>query len=344
MIERSRNSSTWLITGGCGFIGSNMAARRHQCGDRVVVLDDLSRPGSALNRDWLVSLGVCEPIVASITDYRQISQTIETVDPDVILHCAAQVAVTRSIDDPLLHFQVNALGTLNVLECARLLDSPPAVLFSSTNKVYGELATGIDPTGVTEMAPLDFHSPYGCSKGAADQYVRDYWRIYGLPTVVFRQSCCYGPRQFGTEDQGWVAHFAFAAATQNRVIVYGDGCQIRDCLWIDDLLDIYDRAWESLANENRSICGEVFNVGGGPERTLCPNDLIRRFGLRADAAPWRPGDQRAYVSDVRKAKQFLDWRPTVGVDEGIERLCEWVASAGRRTRGTESPGRAPARR
>ena len=244
---------------------------------------------------------------------------------DVIYHLASQVAVTTSVQDPRHDFEANALGTFNVLEAARLSGRRPIVLYASTNKVYGgmedvavvEGETGYSyrdyPYGIPETYPLDFHSPYGCSKGAGDQYVRDYARIYGLPTVVLRQSCIYGPRQFGVEDQGWVAWFLIAAVTGQPITIYGDGKQVRDVLWVDDLLDLYDMVIEQID----VAAGQVYNVGGGPGNTLAVwqelGPMLTR--LMGDEIPvahddWRPGDQHIFVADIRKAERELGWRPT----------------------------------
>jgi CDP-paratose 2-epimerase len=258
----------------------------------------------------------------------------------VIYHLAGQVAVTSSVKDPRPDYEVNALGTFNLLEAARLSGRNPAVVFSSTNKVYGgmedvpvvERATRYGyrdlPYGVPESQPLDFHSPYGCSKGAADQYVRDYARIYGLPTVVFRMSCIYGPRQFGNEDQGWLAHFMIAALIGNPITIYGDGKQVRDVLFVDDLV----RAFRLAVEKIDVAAGEVFNIGGGPDNTLAVwhefRELLadlRGVKTRVRRREWRPGDQPCYVSDIRKAHRLLGWQPQVDKEMGVRRLWEWVS-------------------
>ena len=256
----------------------------------------------------------------------------------IVLHQAAQVAVTKSVEDPRSDFETNALGTLNVLESVRRLAPDAVLIYSSTNKVYGESAKlavvegqtrylyADLPDGISESHPLDFHSPYGCSKGAADQYVRDYARIYGLSTVVFRQSCIYGTHQYGMEDQGWVAWFIIATVLGKKVTIFGNGKQVRDLLWIDDLLDAYWAAWE----RRDSVSGQVFNMGGGPQRTLSLLELIDIINCRGDDrvepvfADWRPGDQRVYVSDITRARQVLDWEPHVCPNEGVGRLLAWV--------------------
>jgi CDP-paratose 2-epimerase len=257
-----------------------------------------------------------------------------------VLHLAGQVAVTTSVSDPRLDFEGNALGTFNVLEAARLASIQAPIIFSSTNKVYGgmEEAGVVErndryayadlDTGVNEQQPLDFHSPYGCSKGAADQYVRDYARIYGLETVVFRQSCIYGYRQFGVEDQGWVAWFIIAALLGRPITVYGDGKQVRDVLFIDDLLDAFDAAAANI----QTCKGQVFNIGGGPANVMSLRELLDYLGERQqrpvpyEHADWRPGDQRVFVSDISKAREQLEWAPGICVKQGLDRLYDWVSS------------------
>ncbi len=330
----------YLITGGAGFIGVNYAHRLLARGEEVVIYDNLSRRGTEANVDWLRSEHrerAFELIVADVRDFEPLAEAARGAD--VIVHLAAQVAVTTSVEDPRTDFEVNALGTFNVLEAARLSGRRPIVLYASTNKVYGgmeDVAVVEEPTryryrdlpeGVPETRPLDFHSPYGCSKGTGDQYVRDYARIYGLPTVVFRQSCIYGPHQMGVEDQGWVAWFVIAAVTGRPITIYGDGKQVRDLLYIDDLLDLYDLAVERID----VAAGQVYNVGGGPSHTLSVwaefGPLLERLvghPIPVSYGDWRPGDQRVYVSDIRKARRELGWEPRVGVEEGIRRLYEWV--------------------
>jgi CDP-paratose 2-epimerase len=331
-----------FITGGAGFIGVNVAAHHLERGDDVVVYDDLSRAGTAANIDWLKR---DEPAGLSFVrgDIRDFESLRRALPMDVarVYHLAAQVAVTTSVVEPRTDFEVNALGTFNVLEAVRLTAPEAVVLYASTNKVYGGMENiavveentryryDDHPHGISEEEPLDFHSPYGCSKGAGDQYVRDYARIFGLRTVVMRQSCIYGTRQMGAEDQGWLAYFCIAAQTNRPITVYGDGKQVRDVLWIDDLIEAYDAA----ADRVDALRGEIYNIGGGPEHTLAIwsefgpmlEDLA---GNRIDVAyaPWRPGDQPVYVSDIRKAARELGWRPRVSADRGIERMWRWVAS------------------
>lgn len=329
-----------LVTGGAGFIGCHAADRFLSRGDEVTVLDNLSRAGSRGNIEWLESRHGGGSLRIHAADTRDFATVREAArDKDAILHLSGQVAVTRSVADPREDFEANALGTFNVLEAARLSGTRPAFLYSSTNKVYGgmedvAIVEGPSryryrdlPHGIPETQPLDFHSPYGCSKGAGDQYVRDYARIYGLPTVVFRQSAIYGPRQYGVEDQGWLAWMIIACETGRPLTIFGDGKQVRDVLFVDDLIDLYLLAVENAA----AVAGQVFNVGGGPDNTLSiwsefGTLLETRLGRRVPVSfrDWRPGDQRIYVSDLRKARERLGWAPRVGVEEGVARLHEWV--------------------
>jgi CDP-paratose 2-epimerase len=329
----------WIITGGAGFIGCHAAARFHAAGDRVVVVDNLSRRGADANLAWLQEQGVADFIKADIRDAETMRRVVaDHDDATAVLHLAAQVAVTTSVADPRADFDINALGTFNVLEAVRLAGGGPAVVYSSTNKVYGNLehvhvverdgryAYEDLPTGVDESEPLDFHSPYGCSKGAGDQYVRDYARIYDLKTVVFRQSCIYGTRQFGIEDQGWISWFCLATLRGQHFTIFGDGKQIRDTLWVGDLINAYEAAIERID----AVSGEVFNIGGGPSNTLSLLELVAmleaHFGrkLNPPFADWRPGDQRVFVADVRKAERLLGWQPKVSTAQGVALLLEWI--------------------
>lgn len=329
-----------LITGGAGFIGSNYAARCLSRGEKVVIFDNLSRHGVELNLEWLsdrFDRKSFELIKEDIRDAEAIKQAAKGADR--ILHLAAQVAVTTSVTDPKTDFEINAQGTFNALEAARASDRKPAFLYASTNKVYGgmddvkvvEKETRYEyldlPFGASESQPLDFHSPYGCSKGCGDQYVRDYHRIYYMPTIVFRQSCIYGIRQFGIEDQGWVAWFIIAAVTGRPITIYGNGKQVRDVLFIDDLMDAYDAAFHRADK----IGGQIFNIGGGVKNTLSvwtefQPKLEKLLGkpIPTQVRGWRPGDQPVFISDIRKAKELLGWEPKVSTDTGIKRLFEWV--------------------
>lgn len=330
----------YLIVGGAGFIGINAA---HHCAQRkhaVTVLDNFSRRGSVDNAQWLQREHPDVRIVRA--DIRSDSEILATEASkcDVLLDLAAQVAVTTSVTDPRTDFEINALGTLNLLEAARHSPCPPIFLYSSTNKVYGGMedlrvvANGKGyryenaPLGISEDRPLDFHSPYGCSKGAADQYVRDYARIYGLRTVVFRQSCIYGPHQFGIEDQGWVAWFSLQSLLGGAVTIYGDGNQVRDVLYVEDLLEAFDAAVERIDQ----VSGKVYNIGGGPENLLSLLQLIRLLEeirgseIHYSFSEWRPGDQRVYISDVRRAETELGWSPKISPDQGIRNMLAWMAS------------------
>lgn len=326
-----------LITGGAGFIGCNWAARLMRGGHDVTVYDNLSRKGARANLDWLRSQGELNFMQG---DVREAEKLIEAAKGhNAIYHLAAQVAVTTSVVNPREDFEINALGTFNMLEAARLSGLNPVVVYASTNKVYGgmeevrvsEAATRYDytdlPWGLPESQPLDFHSPYGCSKGSGDQYVRDYARIYNLPTVVFRQSCVYGLRQFGVEDQGWLAHFVIATVKGRPINIYGDGKQVRDMLWVEDLL----AAYEIALNNPDKIAGKIYNIGGGPEFTLSiwaeVGPLLAALAgreIEIRRGDWRPGDQQVYVSDIRKAEAELGWKPQVSPQAGLKRLWDWV--------------------
>lgn len=334
---------TTLITGGAGFIGSNVAHRLLSAGRKVRVFDNLSRPGVEQNLQWLRQQhgGLLEFVRADVRDAAAVGEAMAGVQQ--VFHFAAQVAVTTSLENPKEDFAVNALGTLNVLEAARSRPVAPGIVMTSTNKVYGgleDLALSVQGQrylpvdeavrehGIGERRPLDFHSPYGCSKGTADQYVVDYARSYGLTTLVFRMSCIYGPRQFGTEDQGWVAHFILRALRGERITLYGDGMQVRDVLFVDDLVDAF-----LLGEQNaQRLAGRAFNMGGGAQNAISLRDLLDRIeqlhGVRpaVDQDAWRTGDQRYYVSDTQAFQRETGWKPRVGAEEGIARLYEWLAA------------------
>ena len=335
-------SHKYFVTGGAGFIGSNYVDRLLRRGESVTVYDNLSRAGALRNLDWLRQSYGSGSFRFIQGDVRQADLLVSSLqEADVVVHLASQVAVTTSVLYPRQDFECNAWGTFNVLEAARQSKKLPIVIYASTNKVYGNMeSTRISeeltryrytdlPFGVNEAQPLDFHSPYGCSKGAGDQYTRDYARIYGLPTVVLRQSCIYGPRQFGVEDQGWVAWFLIAAVTGRPVTIYGNGKQVRDILFIEDLLDVYDAAVEHID----LAAGQVYNIGGGPENTL---SVWQEFGplleehlgrpLPVEWGDWRPGDQQVFVADIRKAGSELGFQPGTSVRQGISRLYHWVSN------------------
>jgi len=330
----------YLITGGGGFIGSNYAFRLIQRGEKVSIFDNLSRAGAPRNIAWLKEEFGENRFNLIVGDVRSADQmTTAANDADVMIHLAGQVAVTTSVTNPREDFESNALGTFNALEAARLSGRDPIFLYASTNKVYGgmeDVKLMEDPTrwlyadlehGCSESQPLDFHSPYGVSKGSGDQYVRDYARIYGLRSVVFRQSCIYGPRQFGIEDQGWLAWMMIAAVTGRKITIYGDGKQVRDVLHVNDLLDAYDAAIEKID----SAKGQVYNIGGGKRNVMA---IWAEFGpilerllgksievLRED---WRPGDQKVFYADLRKLKNDLGWEPRIDLEEGLDLMYDWV--------------------
>jgi CDP-paratose 2-epimerase len=328
-----------LITGGAGFIGINAASRYLARGDQVIILDNLSRPGTQANLRWLQHQGAVKFLQIDLRDSKAVEAALrDWRDASLVLHLAGQVAVTTSVADPRSDFEMNALGTLNVLEAMRRNKIASTLIYSSTNKVYGDLAQ-IQiaegraryeyvrmPNGINEDIGLDFHSPYGCSKGSADQYVRDYHRIFGLNTVVFRQSCIYGTRQFGMEDQGWIAWFLIAAELGLPLTIYGDGKQVRDVLFVDDLLDAFDAA----ANKIDVARGRVYNIGGGPSNAVSLLELIDHVSALSGKSPpyrhgaWRLGDQRIYVSDIRRAKSELGWEPLVPWRRGVETVRIWV--------------------
>jgi CDP-paratose 2-epimerase len=322
-----------LITGGAGFIGTNLAHRLLCEGHDVVLLDDLSRRGVRQNLQWLRTNHPrrLRVVTGDVNDQHLVRAALKGVDE--VFHLAAQVAVTTSIDDPRHDFAVNMAGTLNLLEEIRRRAHPPKLLFTSTNKVYGSLSdiilraeasryVPVGPRqGISEDRPLSFCSPYGCSKGAADQYVIDYANSYDLPTTVFRMSCIYGPHQHGNEDQGWVAHFVRRAVQRAPITVYGDGRQVRDVLFVDDLVDAM-----RLAVGDERLHGQAFNIGGGAANTLSLLELLDEITTLTGTAPrvtfgeWRTGDQRWYVSDTRRFTDATGWTPRVGVSEGLERL------------------------
>ncbi|HLV21392.1 MAG TPA: SDR family NAD(P)-dependent oxidoreductase [Polyangiaceae bacterium] len=337
----ARRAGYALITGGAGFIGSNLAHRLLSEGESVVLFDDLSRPGVERNVAWLErEHGARVRLMrADIRDAAAVTQAVSRAHQ--VFHFAAQVAVTTSLSTPAADFEVNARGTLNVLEALRARGGEVPLVFTSTNKVYGSLADvrmindgcryrpaepALGEHGISELRHLDFHSPYGCSKGAADQYVLDYSRTFGLRSTVLRMSCIYGPRQFGTEDQGWVAHFVLQALKGAPLTIYGDGCQVRDVLFVADLVDAL-----SLARDHIERCaGRAFNIGGGRKNALSLLELVgmverlvgRRLALHF--SEWRPGDQPYYVSDCRAFEQTTGWQRQVTAAEGIERLHAWL--------------------
>jgi CDP-paratose 2-epimerase len=339
-----------LVVGGAGFIGSNLVAHLARSGHRVRVYDDLSRPGVEQNLAWLErELGArIETRVASVLDRPRLRSAV--AGASAVFHLAAQVAVTTSLVEPVEDFEINARGTLELLEAVRAQPTPPPLVFTSTNKVYGGLGSlplclegqrwrpvdeGVHTTGIGEDRPLDFCTPYGCSKGAADQYVLDYARSFGLPAAVFRMSCIYGPHQFGTEDQGWVAHFLLRALDDQTITIYGDGRQVRDVLYVDDLVDAFVRAWQGMDR----VRGRAWNIGGGAGQVVSLLELVDLIeelqGRRPTLAhaSWRAGDQRYYVSSTAAFEQVTGWRPRVGPRQGVTALHAWLVEqrAARRT-------------
>jgi CDP-paratose 2-epimerase len=330
-----------LITGGAGFIGTNLADRLLSARQPVIIYDNLSRPGVRQNLDWLHSAhgDLVQIEEADVRDFNSLRRAVARASQ--VFHFAAQVAVTTSLADPIADFEINARGTLNLLEALRALDNPPPLIFTSTNKVYGDLCdirlrmndgrcepedNEVRVHGFNEERSLHFHSPYGCSKGAACQYVLDYARTFGLRTAVFRMSCIYGLHQFGNEDQGWVAHFLIRALNNQPITIYGDGCQVRDVLFADDLIDAFLLAQRNID----ALAGQVFNIGGGPANTTSLLELLELIGELSSRSPdvrfdeRRPADQQYYVSDTRKFLAATGWAPKVGVREGVTRLYQWL--------------------
>lgn len=347
-----RNEEYVLITGGAGFVGTNLAHRYLSRGDRVLIYDNLSRPGVEHNLAWLRERHG-DRLLVDVADMRNSYKLTEAIEgASGIFHLAAQVAVTTSLLDPVSDFEVNARGTLNLLEALRLRKREIPLIFTSTNKVYGDLQDVvlaecasryvpcddfIEMYGISEEQPLDFHSPYGASKGAADQYVLDYARSFGLQTAVLRMSCIYGPHQFGTEDQGWVAHFLMRALRDQPITIYGDGKQVRDILFVDDLVEALVRVYEAMPH----VAGQAYNIGGGPENSCSLLELLKLIAdLKATTpevrfATARTGDQRYFVSDSSRLQESVGWRPSVKVTDGVARLYEWLER--HRTESREAP-------
>lgn len=339
-----------LVTGGAGFIGSNLADRLAAQGHSVIVYDALTRAGVRRNLDWLIARHGkrIEPVVADVRDEARLGDVVARAK--AVFHMAAQVAVTTSLVDPREDFAINLGATFGLLEVMRMRAGETPLVFASTNKVYGDLTDlsfeRVDDTyrpvdvevrahGIGETRPLDFHTPYGCSKGAADQYVLDYARSFGLRATVMRMSCIYGPRQMGTEDQGWVAHFLIRALEGAPITLYGDGCQVRDILEVGDVVTAYVAAWQRIG----SIAGRAFNLGGGPDNAVSLRRLLGHIGdllgrdLDVGYADWRAGDQRYFVADTRAATAALDLPPPTGWREGVAALAGWLAAE----RGVELP-------
>ncbi|KXU31090.1 CDP-paratose 2-epimerase [Sphingobium sp. 22B] len=331
-----------LVTGGAGFIGCNIADRLAGEGEQVVVYDSLARPGVERNLAWLEQRhgAAITPVIADVRDDAAVDRAV--AGAKAVFHMAAQVAVTTSFTDPRADFEVNALGTLNVLEAARRRSTPPPVIFASTNKVYGGLedldfplidgayqpaSEHLRASGIDESRPLDFHTPYGCSKGAADQYVLDYARSFDLPAAVLRMSCIYGQRQMGTEDQGWVAHFLISALEGQPITLYGDGHQVRDILDVQDAVDAYLAVWRQIGR----VGGRAFNLGGGPHNAVSLRQILAFIGVHLgksivpDFAPWRAGDQRYFVADTGAARTALNLKARKPWRQGVADLARWLA-------------------
>lgn len=333
----------YMITGGCGFLGSNIASQVLKQNDELLVYDNLSRIGGEENLDWLRSLGQFEFVQANTNDYATLSNVIKRYQPDVIYHLAGQVAMTTSISNPRLDFETNVLGSFNVLESVRQHSPQTVVVYSSTNKVYGDFEyLNYDetdsryvckefPKGFDESVHLDFHSPYGCSKGSADQYMLDWARIFGLKTIVFRHSSMYGARQFGTYDQGWISWFCQKAVEtkydkDTTFTISGNGKQVRDVLHAEDMIKLYLSAPKHIDKAR----GQVFNIGGGYENSLSLLELFtfleKELGVKLNYTqlPPRESDQKIFVADIKKASEIFDWKPKVTKEEGIRKMLQWV--------------------
>jgi CDP-paratose 2-epimerase len=345
---KARHKEKILVTGGAGFVGSHVAESHAKRGNDVIVFDNLSREHllgkgyKNANYNWnhLARYNNIKLIKGDVTNFEELKEASK--DVNAIIHTAAQTAVTTSLTEPKTDFMINTLGTFNVLEAARKFCSNPAIIFCSTNKVYGNNVNGINvmeketryafedkfKNGVPETFPIDLceHTPYGCSKLAGDLYTQDYAKIYGLKTAVFRMSCIYGTRQFGVEDQGWVAWFTIATITGKPITIYGDGKQVRDILYVTDLVNAFD----NFLQRKNQLSGEVFNMGGGPENTISLLELLDMLeqltGKRSKItfSNWRPSDQKVYVSNISKAKEKLRWSPKVSPKEGVEKLVNWI--------------------
>ena len=341
---QNRSPSHIVVTGGAGFLGSNIADALAARGEDVLVFDSLARPRVEENLAWLRERHPqrIQAVRADIRDAARLREALRGAK--AVVHLAAQVAVTTSVADPVDDFEVNARGTLNMLEAVRAAAPEAPVLFASTNKVYGKLkpieamvrqgeryapGDAAFAGGLDEATPLSFYSPYGCSKGVADQYVLDYSRVFGLRSTVFRMSCLYGPRQFGTEDQGWVAHFLISALTGRPLTIYGDGYQVRDVLYVEAAVSAYLLGIEKIDR----MAGRAFNLGGGPDNTLSLRELLRLCEEITGKRPpvsfeeWRPGDQPWYVSNTRALEEIAGWRARIGIRDGLERLSAWLAAA-----------------
>lgn len=328
-----------LITGGLGFIGINTAiffAKSKE--NQIYILDNFSRRGNAYNYATLSKYKNIHFVFKDIKNYFDIENIFKTHKFDTIIHLAAQVAVTTSVTNPREDFDINCLGTFNLLECCRQYSTDSIIIYASTNKVYGDFHIDLIESntryeankflGINENQQIDFHSPYGCSKGCGDQYVIDYSRIYGLKTVVLRQSCVYGINQFGIEDQGWVSWFGIASIFDKEITIYGNGKQVRDILYIDDLIRLYNTIIENIDSCN----GQAYNIGGGIENTISLLELISLLSNKLNKnisysfSDWRPGDQKLYISDISKTTNQLAWKPEISISQGIDNMLEWTVN------------------
>jgi CDP-paratose 2-epimerase len=330
-----------LVTGGAGFIGSNIADRLAREGHDVLIYDAMARPGVERNLAWLQERHPARitSVVADIRDADALGEAAK--DASAVFHMAAQVAVTTSMVDPVADFDINIRGTFSLLEALRKRSEPPPLVFASTNKVYGDLADidleltnqaylprdrEIRAHGISEQRSLDFHTPYGCSKGAADQYVLDYARSFGVPAAVLRMSCIYGQRQMGTEDQGWVAHFVIRALEGQPISIFGDGAQVRDVMDVSDAVEAYMAVWRNIG----SVKGQAFNLGGGPGNAISLRQLLGHLEdligrpVATEYSDWRAGDQRWFVADTRAARSVLGLKAPVPWRDGVERLARWL--------------------
>ena len=335
----------YLITGGLGFLGSNLSNEVIRRNEELFILDNFFRKGCNQNLKWLRKKGPFEFLYGDIRNNNDVERIIREINPDVIFHVAGQVAMTTSLKDPRLDFETNTLGTINILESVRKFSSNSSIIYTSTNKVYGDLEyleyiekdtryiSKKYPRGFNESLSLNFQSPYGCSKGAADQYILDYAKMFDLNTVVFRHSTIYGTRQFSTFDQGWIGWFCQKAfeikngILKDKLTISGNGKQVRDILFIDDVVNLYFMAAKKIS----TLKGKVFNIGGGIDNSISILELFdmleKKFNIQLKYEKLRPreGDQKFFVTNIDKAKNLIKWRPEVSIDEGIDKMIEWIS-------------------
>ena len=339
-----------MITGGAGFLGSNLSKRALENGDTVILIDNLSRRGAETNLKWLSESGNLTFFDCDIRDFDMVRKIVKEHTPQVIFHLAGQVAMTKSLEDPLNDFQINALGTINLLESARLFSPDSAIIYASTNKVYGDLKKyhyhendtryicEEYPNGFDEGLPLEFSTPYGCSKGSADQYVIDYYKTYGLKTLTFRHSSMFGGRQFSTYDQGWIGWFVQKALERASgggevFTISGSGKQVRDILHVYDVAELYFKAADSIDK----VKGNAFNIGGGIENSLSITELLSilekelEITLTYNHIPERINDQKIFIADYTKAKNLIGWKPSIGIKDGLKKMIEWTSSSSKQS-------------